>query len=74
MKYFSVYAQTTATVLSDGSLDIDAEHITDNITKIFVDEWDDTSPFIQSTKEYNVEDFEKIKETHQPPEWQNDEW
>ena len=73
MKYFYVYAETTLPVFSDGTVDCDCEHAQDNITKYHVDEWNDEN-YIDNTKEYSVEDFDKIALDHPAPEWQNDMW
>ena len=73
MKYFYVYAQTTLPVFSDGTIDCDAEHAQDNITKYFVDEWSDDGE-IEDTKVYDEKDFKQIELDHPAPEWQNDMW
>lgn len=73
MKYFEVWAETSQRVYSDGTVEIDGEVAQDNIRKYFVDEYDDNNMYAE-TKEYKVEDFNKIEQEHQPPEWQNNMW
>ena len=72
-KYFTVYAETSLPVYSDGTVVADGTYGQDNITKYIVDEYEDDG-FIYNTKEYEVEDFHKIAEEHQSPEWQNYDW
>ena len=72
-KYFTVYAKTSLPVYSDGTVSADGTYAQDNITKYVADEYDKNG-FIFNSKEYEVEDFHKIAEEHQPPEWQCYEW
>lgn len=72
-KYFTVYAETALPVYSDGRVELDADYAQDNITKYVVDEYEENG-YIFNTKEYDVDDFDKIEQEHQPPKWQNDMW
>ena len=72
-RYFTVYAETSLPVYSDGTINPDATYAQDNITKYVVDEYEE-SGYIFNTRKYEVEDFHKIEQEHQPPEWQNHDW
>ena len=72
MKYFEVWAETSQRVYSDGLVECDAEVANENIRKYLVDEWDED--LVVNTKEYEVEDFDKIEQEHPAPEWQNNMW
>lgn len=73
MKYFEVWAETSQRVYSDGTVEVDGEVAQDNIRKYFVDEFGEDNIYIGS-KDYEIEDFDKIEQEHQPPEWQNNMW
>lgn len=73
MKYFEVWAETSQRVNSDGDIDLDYDVAQDNIRKYFVEEMDEDGNFVQS-KDYEIEDFDKIAEDHPAPEWQNHMW
>lgn len=73
MKYFEVWAETSQRVYSDGTCEIDGEVAQDNIRKYFVDEFGEDNIYI-GTKDYEIEDFDKIEQDHPAPEWQNNMW
>ena len=73
MKYFEVWAETSQRVDSDGAIDLDYDVAQDNIRKYFVEEMDEDGNFVQS-RDYEIEDFDKIAEDHPAPEWQNHMW
>lgn len=73
MKYFEVWVETSQRVDSDGTIDLDYDVAQDNIRKYFVEEMDEDGNFVQS-RDYEIEDFDKIAEDHPEPEWQNHMW
>lgn len=73
MKYFEVWVETSQRVNSDGDIDLDYDVAQDNIRKYFVEEMDKDGNFVQS-RDYEIEDFDKIAEDHPAPEWQNHMW
>lgn len=73
MKYFEVWAETSQRVDIDGNIDLDYDVAQDNIRKYFVEEMDEDGNFVQS-RDYEIEDFDKIAEDHPAPEWQNHMW
>lgn len=73
-KYFEVWAKTSQRVNSDGTIDLEYDVAQDNIEKYVVYELDEGYGLVTDTKEYEVEDFNKIAEDHPAPEWQNDMW
>lgn len=73
MRYFEVWAETSQRVYSDGTVEADGEVARDNIRKYFVEEYDEDNIYVES-KDYKIEDFDKIAEDHPAPEWQNNMW
>lgn len=73
MRYFEVWAETSQRVYSDGTVEPNGEVAQDNIRKYFVEEYDEDNIYVES-KDYEIEDFDKIAEDHPAPEWQNNMW
>ena len=73
MLYFNVYAKTSLLVNSDGSLDLNYDQASDNLTYYIVDEWDDRGLLI-NTRKYREAEFDQIKEDHPADKWENFNW